>query len=288
MSGTWYRTCPYEARPRHDLQPAESSLALWPRPKRARPEPGSGRVRKRRVSAEGGEGAAYQRLHERDFPLRSRERGRLVERLDAVDSPRDRCDARERDSGLTADPRRGDADLRERPPLAVHRLEVGACLDLRQLDLEDELAVLERRRAPVALVRQPIELLDRELAPVRPQPGAERDERRRNVRGMRRGAEAVREDRVLAVLAVTGMAAVAAVQPAREVESPVPATGRLEEVAAERAHVPELRRRREPAGLAQRLGNRRLDLELRQRGPCTDRRALDPARHDPAHVGEPV
>ena len=170
--------------------------------------------------------------------------------------------------------RRGDADLRERPALAVHRLEVGARLDLRQLDLEQQLAVLERRRAPVRLVREPVELLDRELAPVRPQPRSERDERRRHVGRMRRGAEPVREDRVLAVLAVARVAAVAAVEAAAVAEAPVPAPRRLQEVPAEGAHVAELRRRREPARLAQRRGDRRLDLELSERRPGSDRAAV--------------
>src|SRR5438552_10313522 len=109
-------------------------------------------------------------------------------------------------------PRSGDAHLRERPSLAVHRLEVRARLHRRQLDLEEQLALRERRRVPVAVVREPVELLDRELAAVRPQSRAERDERGSDIGRMRRGAEAVREDRVLAMLAVARMAAVAAVQ----------------------------------------------------------------------------
>ena len=64
---------------------------------------------------------------------------------------------------------------------------------------------------------------------------------------MRRGAEVVGEDRALALLAVARLAGVASVQAARVGEPPVEAARRLEEVAADRAHVPELRRRGEPA-----------------------------------------
>ena len=73
----------------------------------------------------------------------------------------------ERDARLAADLRHGDADLRERPALSVHRLEVDALWSVRQLDLEDQFAGLERRRAAVVLVGEAVQLLDRELAPVR-------------------------------------------------------------------------------------------------------------------------
>ena len=87
---------------------------------------------------------------------------------------------------------------------------------------------------------------------------------------MRRGAEVVGEDRVLPVLAVAGVAAVAAVQPARVPEPPVPAAGRLEQVAADRAHVPELRRgggRQPPAA---RRGARSPRPRARERRPGAD------------------
>src|SRR5512141_2116235 len=103
---------------------------------------------------------------------------------------------------------------------------------------------------------------------------------------MRRRAEVVREDRVLAVLAVARVAAVTAVEAAVVAEPPVPAPRRLEEVAAERAHVAELRRRRKPARLAQRVRNPRLDLELAERRPRADHPARDAARHDATHVDE--
>src|SRR5438132_192322 len=62
---------------------------------------------------------------------------------------------------------------------------------------------------------------------------AVREQRCRRVGRMRGGAEVVREDRVLAVLALTRMAAVAAVQPARVLQAPIPAARRLQQVAAE-------------------------------------------------------
>src|SRR5690242_1993051 len=105
---------------------------------------------------------------------------------------------------------------------------------------------------------------------------------------MRRGAELVREDRVLAVLAVARVTAIPAVQPARVAEPPVPAPRRLEQIPPERAHVPELRGRREPARLAQRIRDPGLDLELGQGRPGTDYPVLHAARDDPAHVDEPV
>src|SRR5207244_12301708 len=131
-------------------------------------------------------------------------------------------------------------------------------LDGRQLQLEDQLTGLERDDVAIRLVRQPVELTDRQLALRRVQPRVEREQRRSEVGWMRRRAEVVREDRVRAMLALLCVTAVAAVQPARVLEPPVPAARRLEQVAADRAHVAELRRRREPAGLAQRVGDLRL------------------------------
>src|SRR5439155_2647189 len=128
----------------------------------------------------------------------------------------------------------------------------------------------------------------RELAPTGAQPRAERDERSRHVRGMRRGAEPVREDRVLAMLAVAGVTPVPAVQTTRVVEPPVPAASRLEEVATERAHVAKLWRGREPARLPQRIGDRRLHLKLRERRAGTDHAVLHTARHETSHVDEPL
>src|ERR687895_66422 len=67
------------------------------------------------------------------------------------------------------------------------------------------------------------------------------------------------------VLSVAGVADIAAVQPAGELQAPVPAACRLEQVPAEGAHRPELWRRREPAGLAERIRDLRVDLELCER-----------------------
>src|SRR5438128_10980053 len=102
---------------------------------------------------------------------------------------------------------------------------------------------------------------------------------------MRRRAEVVREDRMLAMLALLRVTAVAppvaaTVQSARILEPPVPAARRLEQVAADRAHVAKLRRRREPAGLAQRPGNMRIALELGKRRARTDAVAVEATRDD--------
>src|SRR5581483_1641552 len=99
---------------------------------------------------------------------------------------------------------------------------------------------------------------------------------------MRRRAVVIREDRVLAVLAVAREARVAAMQAARVLEPPVPAARRLQEVAADRAHVPQLRRRGEAAGLAQRLRDLRVDLELGERRAGADDIAAHAARDDAA------
>src|SRR5207248_10748074 len=90
------------------------------------------------------------------------------------------------------------------------------------------------------------------------------------------------------MLAVPRVAAVAAVQTAGVLEPPVPAARRLQEVPADRAHVPQLWRRREPARLAERLGSRERRLELSERRPGADRVAVDTAGHDTADVDEPV
>ena len=133
---------------------------------------------------------------------------------------------------------------------------------------------------------QSVELGEPQLAAVGADAGADREQRGRRVGGVRRGAEVVPEERMLAMLPVARVARVAAVQSARELEPPVPAAGRLEQVAADRAHVPELRRRGQPARLAQRRGYLRRRLELRQRRAGADRVSGDPARHGPAHVDE--
>src|SRR5207245_1827335 len=108
-------------------------------------------------------------------------------------------------------------------------------------ELEDQLAGRERDELAFVLGRQPVELGERQLPLCRAQPRAEREQRRGDVGGMRRRAEVVCEDRVLAVFALLGVAAIAAVQPAWVLKAPVPAARRLEQVAADRAHVAELR-----------------------------------------------
>ena len=154
------------------------------------------------------------------------------------------------------------------------------------VELEDQLSGLERGHAAVVLGRKPVEVGDRKLARRRSHRRSERDQRRRHVGRMRRRAVAVPEDRVLAVLAGTGVAGVPAVQAARELEAPVPAASRLQEVAADRAHVAELRARREPARLAERIRDLRVGLELAQGRAGTDSRPVDPPRDDLADVDE--
>ena len=181
---------------------------------------------------------------------------------------------------LAAGAGHGDADERERECLAVHRLQVRARVRLGNFELEDQLAGPQGEGGAVGVGRQPVELGDRQLPLARPQPGIERDERGRRIRRMRRGAALVAEDRMLAVGARLREAALAAVEPARELQPPVPAARRLQEVAADRPHRPHLRRGGEAAGLAEGVRHLRVDLELRQGRAGADRRALDPARND--------
>ena len=101
-------------------------------------------------------------------------------------------------------------------------------------------------------------------------------------------AEVVREDRMLAMLALLREALVATVQAARPVQAPVPAARLLEQVARERAHVAQLRARRKATRLPQRSRHLRIALELRERRARTDAVLVDPARHDAANVDERV
>jgi hypothetical protein len=154
------------------------------------------------------------------------------------------------------------------------------------VELEDQLAGLERRHVSVVLGRKAVELLDGKLAPVRPHRRAQGDQCGCDVRGVRGGAEVVPEDRVLAVLSPARVADVASVEAAGELESPVPAACRLEKVPADRAHVPELRARGEPAGLAECLRHLGIDLEVAEGRSGADPRPVDAARNDPPHVDE--
>ena len=193
-----------------------------------------------------------------------------------LDRPRDRRDAREREPRLAAAARRRDADDRERPAPPVHRLQVRARLrrggtsSSRISSSGSSVVVLA-----VVVGRQAVQLGHRQLARGRPQRRAERDAAprrdrtgapKRRSRWRRSRARGARPRRV---------AAVAAVQPARELEPPVPAARRLEEVPADRAHRAQLRRRREPARLAQRVRHLRVGLELGERRARADPRAVD-------------
>ena len=169
-------------------------------------------------------------------------------------------------------PCRRHPDEREPEALAVHRLQVDGGIAGRQLELEQYLALLERDEPHVACLGQAVEVCERKLAAVRADGRVERQQRRREVRRVRRGAEVVPEDRVLAVLPFAGMAPVASVEAARVLEAPVPAAGRLEQVPADGGHVPELGRCREPACLSQRGGDLLALLELGERRPRADAR----------------
>src|SRR6266536_2005019 len=103
---------------------------------------------------------------------------------------------------------------------------------------------------------------------------------------MRRGAALVAEDRVLAMGALARVAALAAVQEARELEPPVPTPRRLEEIAADRPHRAKLRRRRNGAGLAQRLRHFRIPLELGEGRAGSDPGAVDAARNEGTDVDQ--
>src|SRR5207253_8357632 len=100
---------------------------------------------------------------------------------------------------------------------------------------------VERHLFELRRGRDAIQTADRKLTHRRSEPSVERKQRGGDIGWMRGRAEVVREDRMLAVLALLCMAAVAAVQAAGVLEPPVPAARRLEQVAADGAHVAELR-----------------------------------------------
>src|SRR6266566_3636255 len=96
----------------------------------------------------------------------------------------------------------------------------------------------------------------------------------------------VAEDRMLAVNALARVATVASMQVARKLEAPVPAPRRLEQIPADRSHRSELRRRRQRASFPERLRDLQVGLELPQRRPGTDLRALDPPRNNVTQADE--
>src|SRR4051794_33249532 len=93
---------------------------------------------------------------------------------------------------------------------------------------------------------------------------------------------------MLAMLSFPRMAAITAVETAGIVQAPVPAARRLEQVPADRSHVAKLRRRGEPAGLAQCIRDLRVDLELSERRAGADDVVPHAARHHFADVDERV
>jgi len=114
------------------------------------------------------ERAPHEGAGELDLVRRAGERRGRLEL--ALQEPRDRRDARERDPRRPAPPRGRDADERKRVPPAASRLQVDGRVRGRDVELEDDLARLERGRAPVVLGRNAVERADRQLAAV----GAER------------------------------------------------------------------------------------------------------------------
>ncbi len=215
-------------------------------------------------------------------------RRRRIERLLAVEEPRDRRQSRGRDPRPAGEARRGDADEREREQASVHGLEVGAGLRRRHVQLEDQLARLECRHLAVIIRRKAVEVRERQLASVCQERSVKGEEGGGRIRGVRRRARRVRDDRVLSMHPLAGKAAVAAVEPAGVLEPPVPAARRLEEVAADRAHRADLGRRREPAGLAESVGDLRVGLELLESRPGADSRPVDPSWDDGADVHDRV
>jgi hypothetical protein len=154
--------------------------------------------------------------------------------------------------------------------------------------VDDELVRFERRQVAIAVGRKAIEIHEVERPPAGLHRRAESEERSRRIRRVRGRATLVAEDRVLAVLAVPRVAAVAAVQVAREVEPPVPAARGLKEVAADRAHVAKLRRGGEAAGFPQCRGNVLRVLELGERGAGADAFSVDAARKEGPDVDERI
>ena len=142
------------------------------------------------------------------------------------------------------------------------------------LDLDDQLARLERRQPRSSSLGRRYSSASsssrrsvRRRAPSASSAAAGSD-------GCADAQQLVAEERVLAVLALPRVAAVAAVQVARELQPPVPAARGLEQVAADRPCRAELRRRGEPAGLAQRVRDLRARPRAR-RAWCRRRREAD-------------
>ena len=220
--------------------------------------------------------AADERAGDLDLVRRSGKRRGVVETVCGVEQPRDRRHARRARAHLAAESRRGDADERERPALPVHRLQVGARVRLRHVELEDQLAGLERRRrrgrrrsaagrARRAAARAASCATSRRARAARPR--GRTDARRRRARCRRSRARGAAPSR------------------AWQRSPPCRQHGNLsrqyqqrvawQEVAADRAHRAQLRRRGEPARLAQRVRDLRVGLELGERRARADRRPVD-------------
>ena len=147
-------------------------------------------------------------------------------------------------------------------------------------------SVVVRRSSSVG---QAVELADRQLAPVR----AQRRVRARAAPPRRRTGAPRRRSRSRRSRArgARPRCAKHSSPPCRrhgQFEPPVPAAGRLQQVAAERPHVAQLRARGEAARLAQRVRHLRVALELGERRAGADPGAVDPARDDAADVDERV
>ena len=197
----------------------------------------------------------------------------------------------------------GDPGEREGPGLAVHRLEIAASRLLgvrRQPQLENQLVGQKHGlRAPLRQRScEEIGELDRALAaaPMHPQRGVEREQRRGQVRGMHRVAGSTAQDGVIAILAIARGTVGTALQPAVDARvAVVPAARPLQQIAADRGEVANLGTRRQRRRLRERAvarGDYWMLLDFRERGERADLEALRPrfdaARQQHLHVHQPL
>src|SRR5262249_57446759 len=102
----------------------------------------------RRLTLRDGRPSALdERPRDLDLVRGAGKRCRVVDRR--REQPRDRRDTGERDRRLRTAAGGGDADERERPALAVHRLQVRRGVGRGHVEVEDHLAQVEGCRAAV-------------------------------------------------------------------------------------------------------------------------------------------
>src|ERR687897_3192018 len=97
------------------------------------------------LAGDRGDRATPERSGELDLVRVAGQRLGRVERVERVERPGYRRHPGERQAHAALVARGGDADECERPSLAVHRLQVRTRKRLLELELEDQLAVIERR-----------------------------------------------------------------------------------------------------------------------------------------------